>query len=750
MRRGVRAWARDLVCLFLSFVFLGMGLTSAGWAKMSPADYRNVPWSGGLLNRLAPMKGPTQKAIFATGPFQRIYPAELNKPSADTTALDTQSETSVVTVGATNVAVGFNDSGSLLNGLTHFTGYSQSPNSGLSFADRGTLPNSTEGDAGDPVLAADNTSGAVYMSTLGITTGNNIQIFKSTDGGQTFGAPVNGTPGFTGDSQDKPWITVDNATGTGRGNVYLCWTRFVDDTNNGEVRFTRSTNAGATFGPSTGVLLSTGGQGCNVVTGPDHSVYVFYYRGTGAGGEGGDNKLFMRKSTNLGVSFGSEVQVADLATTTVTGDLALNGGLRSNTFPQAAVNPANGHVVVVYNDDPNTGSSADNGDIFSVLSTNGGTSWSAPTRVNDDTARDQFFPSVAFTANGSRIMFSYYSRSQDPSNFAFHRRGRLGFVNTSTGAIGFARSFQLSPNTPVVIGQDPAVNATYMGDYDQNVAQGNSAFLFSWSDNRAGNAFHANQPDTRFARTSTATTITDASVNVSASPSTINLGQNTVFTVNVSAGSANAEDAFLNVPSVPGLAIQSATANSGRCDLVNQFVGCSLGTIAAGQTKSVQIVATGSGVAATRTLTAGITTSSFDTNGANDNASTNVTVGNGSAVVQVFSTGNIAVPIPDLGTVEVPLDITAEGTAVRVFPFVRLNHTFDSDLVLSLVAPSGRVVQLSNRNGGNGDNYGSGPNDCTGTKTLFDDFQPTLITAGTVPSQAASSPNSRSDRSSAS
>ena len=117
--------------------------------------------------------------------------------------------------------------------------------------------------------------------------------------------------------------------------------------------------------------------------------------------------------------------------------------------------------------------------------------------------------------------------------------------------MGFTRGWG-QPERGRVIGQDPAVNATYMGDYDQNVAQGLlSICLFSWSDNRAGNAFHANQPDTRFGAASTATTITDASVKHDTLAFDRRPGPEHRVHGQRERRQGNAEDAFLNVPSVP-------------------------------------------------------------------------------------------------------------------------------------------------------------------------------------------------------
>src|SRR5205807_1722164 len=92
----------------------------------------------------------------------------------------------------------------------------------------------------------------IYFETLGFTNGNVIQVFRSTDNGATWLAPVNGTPG--GASEDKEWITVDNFVGSGNGNVYLVARNF--GAGNG-IFLTRSTDAGSTWGPSGGTLIAS-------------------------------------------------------------------------------------------------------------------------------------------------------------------------------------------------------------------------------------------------------------------------------------------------------------------------------------------------------------------------------------------------------------------------------------------------------------------------------------------------------------
>jgi subtilisin-like proprotein convertase family protein len=722
-----------LSCGLFSLTVVSTGL--AGTVKGGSGGAANDPRSGAALNREAAQNPqPAPPAIYPENPQLRINAAAVNNPGADSTAQDTQSETSVAALGS-NVVVAFNDSGSDLGGANHFTGYASSSNGGSTFTDHGALPASAAGDAGDPSLARDNATGAIYLATLAFSTDDIDQVFKSTDGGQTFAPPVNATPGSTSaDSRDKEWMTVDNFAGTGRHNIYLCETDFASAGT--KIDFFRSTDQGTSFGPSGGVTVSaTGGQGCYVAVGPDHSVDVFYYRGTGGGGQGGDNKLFMRRSTDQGVSFGTEHQVADLKTTTTNGGLALKGGLRTNSFPHAAVNPISGDMIVVYNDDPDLTSSADNGDIFYVKSTDDGVTWSAPARVNEVRANDQFMPTVAITPNGTSIMFGYYDRSQDPGNLLFHRQGRAGTMNTTTGAIALRPSFQLGPNTPLAIGQDPVIEATYMGDYD-TIDATNSLFHTTWADNRDGNTFHAHQPDVRYAQISTAVTNPDLGVTVTPAPASIDVGENTTLTVKVTASGDVAKDVFLNLSPVTGLKFKSAPAS---CKLDNQFVGCSLGNIGAGTSKSIQVVATGLS-AGTRTVKATATTSSNDAAQANNTGKADVAVTSVPSTTSTFSTGNIAVPIPDNGTVDVPLSVPSVGTVLKAQALVRINHTFDSDLVISLIDPSSHIVELSSHNGGSGDNYGSGANDCSGTPTTFNDSAATSITTGTAPFAGAFKP----------
>ncbi|HEY7183820.1 MAG TPA: sialidase family protein, partial [Blastocatellia bacterium] len=444
-RSFTRGHAALIVVLFLAF--LGLSSISRSFAqddededeggKVSPARMRSEQIFGPFDYDAFLEKEKAGQFPFQGGDVPAISPYNSltnNDAGASGTGFFTQSETAILAFGNA-VVVGFNDSGSNAGGTNKFTGFARSIDGGATFTDGGTLPTNPGGDAGDPVLARDNTTGRLYFSTLGFSV-DTIQVFRSDDNGATWMAPVNGTPG--GSSEDKEWITVDNFAGAGSGNVYLVSRRFGAGPG---IYFFRSTDQGATFGPNLGALIVTGNQGAFVTVGPDHSVYVFWYAGS---------SIQMRKSTDQGLTFGAPVTVASGLVGGTNGDLGLTGirqgtttasGFRSSEFPHAAVNPVNGNIYATFANKP---AGADKADVFVTQSTDGGSTWGAPTRVNDDaTTTDQWQPTLAVTPDGSNLGIFYYSRQEDPTgNNLFKFYGRTASVSGST--LTFTPSFAIS------------------------------------------------------------------------------------------------------------------------------------------------------------------------------------------------------------------------------------------------------------------------------------------------------------------
>jgi hypothetical protein len=465
----------------------------------------------------------------------------VNDPTLDTTAQDTQSETAIVLGASSQVIVAYNNSVGMIAGDNyHAVGYSRSANGGATFQEMGSLPVNPHYDSSDPVLARSDRTGTVFLSTLSVDTVTvnpnpppplqwsgfeQVNVFRSTNNGASFQAPANGTPGFDAneDLMDKPWIAVDNFPGPGYGNVYLATFHDSYSTGNADILLTRSTDDGLTWRPTGGTVIASTSvgswaiKGANVTVGPDHAVYVSWWDGTKGADNSWKKQILMRKSTDLGATFGDPITVTTLNTPFVNGDLLLTDSagnyFDTNAFPQAVVNPVTGDLYMAFGDWSNNAgrgnySPKDKGNVSFTESTDGGWKWSKPVQINDDqTNNDQWFPAMAVTPDGSHVGLFWYDRRLDPVNNLIDRFGAIGSVSGQT--VTFGANFRITDVSfpPVfthfnsdgsVRTQDPVIRPGYMGDYDQAVAD-NSYFYTTWGDNRLSDAFHANQPDVRFA-----------------------------------------------------------------------------------------------------------------------------------------------------------------------------------------------------------------------------------------------------------
>ncbi|MEO8425632.1 MAG: Ig-like domain-containing protein, partial [Verrucomicrobiota bacterium] len=92
--------------------------------------------------------------------------------------------------------------------------------------------------------------------------------------------------------------------------------------------------------------------------------------------------------------------------------------------------------------------------------------------------------------------------------------------------------------------------------------------------------------------------------------------------------------------------------------------------------------------------------------------------------------GDVPKTIPNLASADSVIDISGIAEAIsKITVALRVKHTFDSDLKISLISPDGTKVELSSGSGGFRGNYGSS---CS-SPMVFDDTAPISIRAGANP-----------------
>jgi hypothetical protein len=235
---------------------------------------------------------------------------------------------------------------------------------------------------GDPSVAFDS-RGNAYYAGLGFnrtSAPNTVTVSRGTfdaGGALSWSAPTFINPTTSPSTlNDKEWIAVDhNPTSPFRDHIYVTWTRFLFNAHNGAyvqspIFFVASSDGGRTFTSPKSIAGNVlYGQGSRPVVGPDGTLYVFWDGSTRLATK---DSTYMVKSTNGGASWTSPRQVAELNEIEPLADTAF----RVNSFPAAAVAP-NGDLYATWNTDTEPiGSVA----VYSK-STDGGTHWSAPSRV---------------------------------------------------------------------------------------------------------------------------------------------------------------------------------------------------------------------------------------------------------------------------------------------------------------------------------------------------------------------------------
>lgn len=96
----------------------------------------------------------------------------------------------------------------------------------------------------------------------------------------------------------------------------------------------------------------------------------------------------------------------------------------------------------------------------------------------------------------------------------------------------------------------------------------------------------------------------------------------------------------------------------------------------------------------------------------------------GAAQASVVTSSNVPVSICDRCTVTSTINVNSHFTLADLNVRLNVTHTYDGDLQIWLISPTGTMITLSDNRGGGGDNF---------SNTLFDDEATTAIRFGNAP-----------------
>ncbi|HEX2184035.1 MAG TPA: sialidase family protein [Chloroflexota bacterium] len=447
----------------------------------------------------------------------------------------TQNEPSVAWCGASAV-IGFNDSSSFARKLlgpistsNNFSslGWSRSADAGATFPTTGTLvPDPLPAGIafrdllGRPVVGCSSSTTFYYASFAidsdpsGIATG--VAISRSADGGQTWGGAVMAVrKSLGGHFLDSPWLAV--APGPTPGSDVLHVT-YVDLDFTGAacpnrgfrmaLEYVRSVDGGATWGAPVVIEAGCGfaalPEAPQVRAGLGNDVFVAWERF----GLMGSREIRLSKSTDGGSSFGPAMVVGPV--TPVGDGWRLQGQFRASfnlhgLAVDRSTGPHRGTVYLAWHDGRNL-SRPDPlsfvqcqaapvpgycfGDILVARSVDGGATWLAPVRVNDDPitlAADQFMPALAVDPTGKVFAF-FYDRRRDARNWwidaylASSTDGGLTWTNTQVTQTSFP---------PLTGWQDIFMSPSSLGEYvgiAADTTQENAGVVVAWADTSLGDA----------------------------------------------------------------------------------------------------------------------------------------------------------------------------------------------------------------------------------------------------------------------
>ncbi len=283
--------------------------------------------------------------------------------------------------------------------------YYSSSDGGASWA-HGFLT-SSYGVSCDPAILAD-TSGNFYYFHL--VPNLSRVVCQKKEGFSSPWSDGSFTALYNNYDMDKEWATFDPV----KNNLYTTWTRFnswgsSNPQDSTDIYISKSTDGGLSWGEQK-LISNTGGDasagftsvhGSYPATGPNGEVYVTWWSHAGLMFNKSTDEGETWLNTDLNITNGSVIWLYPLP------------GIQTGvSFPVIACDRSNGSnngtIYVNWADRRNGGIDCD---IWLAKSTDGGTTWSTPKRVNDDGPnKHQFFNFMTIDQVTGKIYIIFYDR----------------------------------------------------------------------------------------------------------------------------------------------------------------------------------------------------------------------------------------------------------------------------------------------------------------------------------------------------
>jgi hypothetical protein len=327
--------------------------------------------------------------------------------------------------------------------------------------------------------------GTAWSTTIGIDASATVlqmRSYKSTNNGATWTFDATFS---TGNNNDKQMQWADHsATSAFKNNIYAIWH------NGTPVIVNRRTGPTGSWGTPlqiSGAETTGTGIGADIKTDSAGNVYAFWP-------DTGSQGIYLAKSTNGGVSYGTPQHIA---TTFESFQLAIPAD--NSRFPliyttaDTFVNGGTNNVYVAWNDlsgdsgcasvgsDPGSNvSSTCKSRIWFMKSTNGGSTWGAPVKINNQAGlNDQFFPWMSVDPTNGKIAIVYYDTVGLPRT-----QTHLWYQSSTDAGATWSTPFQVSTGAT-----DETVSGADLGNqYGDYIGLSglNGTFFPCWTDRRSG------------------------------------------------------------------------------------------------------------------------------------------------------------------------------------------------------------------------------------------------------------------------